>query len=149
MIALRKKNGKQGFGRLRESDTTERHIPADKTWPWDRYSHTDIHWRLLEVTETDRTKTELKTDELNQALFCPYYVPLEGVLGADWGVVVNPRSVKFGKLVFEHWDCGCPVEESGYPHVGAAQQELDAWNIKWRHRCDNWCDAPCESRDWI
>lgn len=51
-----------------------------------------------------RTKS---VDPEDQALFCPYYVPLQGELGSDWGVIVNPASPKFGKVVFEHDGCGC------------------------------------------
>jgi hypothetical protein len=35
-------------------------------------------------------------------------VPLEGRLGADWGVIVKPESVRFAQLTFEHDDDGCP-----------------------------------------
>ena len=150
-MSLRKKNKKRDFGRLRGSDTSKEGtepIPADEVWPWDRFSHSDIHWCLLEVTEDTRTSLELAANELNQALFCPYYVPLEGRLGADWGVIVNPRSVKFSKLVFEHWDCGCPTNEVGVAHRNTACQESDAWDVQWRHRCDDWCDHPCEALRW-
>ena len=51
----------------------------------------------------------LATDWIpSQALQCPYYVPLSGRLGADWGVIVNPESRRFGLLTFEHDDCGWP-----------------------------------------
>jgi hypothetical protein len=42
-----------------------------------------------------------------QALRCPYYTPISGDLGADWGLIVNPYSRKFGEVVFEHDWCGC------------------------------------------
>ena len=48
-----------------------------------------------------------------QALFCPYYVQLSGILGSDWGVIVNPNSYKFGKIVFEHDWCGCSGHKFG------------------------------------
>lgn len=44
----------------------------------------------------------------SQAYACPYYVPISGDLGRDWGVILNPESSCFGSLVFEHDDCGCP-----------------------------------------
>ena len=49
-----------------------------------------MHQRLLEACLSPRYRQEewLAT----QALMCPYFVPLGGVLGADWGVVVNPES---------------------------------------------------------
>jgi hypothetical protein len=43
-----------------------------------------------------------------QALYCPYYVPLSGPLGLDWGIIVNPLSSRFGMVTFEHDYCGCP-----------------------------------------
>jgi len=61
-----------------------------------------------------------KTAECDrQAGGCPFYVPLEGSFGADWGVVVNPKSSNFGKCVFEHADCGCPKgsHKNNWAHV--------------------------------
>lgn len=46
-----------------------------------------------------------------QALSCPYYVPLRGEWGADWGAIMHPKSQKFGQLVFEHEWCGCGFHE--------------------------------------
>lgn len=37
---------------------------------------------------------------------CKWYHPLQGKLGEDWGVCVNPRSHRCGLLTFEHQ--GCP-----------------------------------------
>jgi hypothetical protein len=51
-------------------------------------------------------------DTRKQACFCPYYVPLKGTLGFDWGVIVNSTSPKFGQLVFEHDGCACPTHEN-------------------------------------
>lgn len=52
----------------------------------------------------------------SQAYACPYYVPISGDLGRDWGVILNPESSCFGSLVFEHDDCGCPpaLDEDEY-----------------------------------
>ncbi len=36
---------------------------------------------------------------------CRYFVPLEGNLGLDWGVCVNPKSPRCGLLTFEHQGC--------------------------------------------
>jgi len=36
---------------------------------------------------------------------CKYYLPLEGKLGADWGVCHNPKSHRCGLLTFEHQGC--------------------------------------------
>lgn len=36
---------------------------------------------------------------------CLYYLPLEGKLGADWGVCRNPASHRCGLLTFEHQGC--------------------------------------------
>lgn len=72
-----------------------------------------------------------------QALLCPYYVPLTGILGSDWGIVVSTVSPKFGRLVFEHDSCGCP---EGTHDIGRqvrdewldkkrTKQELEAWLV--------------------
>ena len=45
---------------------------------------------------------------------CIYYRKLEGMLGMDWGICMNPRSPRAGLLTFEHqggsgcftWDRG-------------------------------------------
>lgn len=71
------------------------------------YSHNEIHSRLCDrlLSEEERTTG---VDPQHQALFCPFYVKLEGTLGADWGAIVNPASPKFGTVVFEHDACDCP-----------------------------------------
>lgn len=108
---------------------------------WERFEHRALHWLLIENVGDKR---ELPEEEAAQALFCPYYVPLEGRLGADWGVIVNPSSARFGKLTFEHHDCGCPGDEDR--HAGAPSQMGDTWDMEWSHTCDVFCDTPCE---WI
>ena len=116
---------------------------------WSQFSHTEIHRLLcdLALSSTYRTVAEVGS----QALSCPYYVPLAGRLGADWGVIVNPASSRFGLLTFEHDDCGCPAEstedDAGWGrHEGAPSQDGDMWCDEWVHVCDPaWCDQPC---DW-
>ena len=98
-----------------------------------RYSHHDIHRLLSDKwyrgdNYEPPSRGQASWDEIeqrntmDQALFCPYYVPLEGTLGADWGVIVNPESPKFGELVFEHDECKCPT-----PHPGDFQSAPDSW----------------------
>lgn len=65
-----------------------------------------------------------------QALLCPYYVPLSGRLGADWGVIVNPEFARYGLLSFEHDDCGCPGDEDR--HDDDPDQDGDMWWKDWR-----------------
>ncbi|MGH2413027.1 MAG: DUF3027 domain-containing protein [Microcystaceae cyanobacterium] len=36
---------------------------------------------------------------------CKYFIPLEGLLGMDWGVCANPKSPRAGLLTFEHQGC--------------------------------------------
>lgn len=85
-----------------------------------------------------------------QALMCPYYVPLQGRLGADWGAIVNPLSSRFGLLTFEHADCGCPkgfeeTDDGSGRHPGAPEQDGDMWDADWKHECHEWlCDNPCD-----
>jgi hypothetical protein len=102
-----------------------------------KYTSSEIHWRLIELGEARRQVDEDVSDDgyvAAQALFCPYYNTVEGSLGSDWGVIVNPESVKFGQLVFEHEWCGCPVYES-QPHGeflsvhGSGNQGVDEWLV--------------------
>jgi hypothetical protein len=112
---------------------------------WQRFNHHDLHMRLI---ERERPTGPVGDDDECQALFCPYYVPLNGRLGADWGVIVNPASSRFGLLTFEHADCGCPVPDGVLGvmrHKGAPNQDGDMWDVDWRHECEHgWCDDPCE-----
>ena len=113
---------------------------------WTRHNHHDMHKRLCAVALSERYE---QGQCGAQAIFCPYYVPLEGRLGADWGVIVNPESSRFGLLTFEHDDCGCPVSDTEDPegwgrHSGAPNQQGDTWDEDWQHTCDAWCEAPCE-----
>lgn len=89
-----------------------------------RYTAHEIHERLSERWYRGDGLTP-DGDTYRQALFCPYYLPLSGALGYDWGVVVNPRSRRFGELVFEHDDCGCP--EAFHEHSGQWQELTDPW----------------------
>jgi hypothetical protein len=72
---------------------------------YQKYSHTDIHNRFV-AKFVDGPKQGVVPIE-RQAYACPYFVPLSGILGHDWGVIVNPRSERFGVVTFEHDDCGC------------------------------------------
>lgn len=108
-----------------------------------RYNAHDLHKLLCDQQLLDDWKNTEYVE--NQALHCPYYVPLEGRLGVDWGVIVNPESRYFGRLMFEHDDCGCPeVEGSDYRHIGDPDQDGDMWDEDWKHECGEFCDDPCE-----
>lgn len=92
--------------------------------PWiKRYPHDAIHDLLI-----DRAGCLRNVPPDRQAGGCPYYVPLKGTLGADWGVIVNPESPKFGKLVFEHDYCGCAEahEESRWHWTGDVWREKES-----------------------
>jgi hypothetical protein len=86
-----------------------------------KLTHTEVH-QALDERWGKRDGTTPDGETYRQALFCPYYVSLEGVLGMDWGVIINPDSQKFGDVVFEHDDCGCPDA----PHKWSSG-EKDAW----------------------
>jgi|SRR5579884_4502247 len=92
-----------------------------------RYLHGEMHRRLLEACLSARYRQEEWI--ATQAFACPYFVPLRGVLGADWGVIVNPASGRFGLLTFEHDDCGCPGGDDR--HVGDPDQDGDMWLDGW------------------
>jgi len=82
-----------------------------------------IHWSLIRLREPLRANDKADEDGFveMQALSCPYYVPLRGEWGMDWGVIMHPHSVKFGQLVFEHEWCGCGT------HIGAPTDPL--WEL--------------------
>ena len=94
-----------------------------------KYSHGLIHNMLVKIYVKDGYNAR----SINQALFCPYYVELSGVLGADWGIIVNPESRKFGELVFEHDDCGCESKDDYRinAHSKDYQEIEDAWEDKY------------------
>lgn len=97
---------------------------AERT-TWKRYSPSEIHWKLIEATaETAKLDARDGGWVPAQALFCPYYCNLKGPLGADWGVVLNPESVKFGRVVFEHHWCGCPTNGHGEGTQGSSDWVL-------------------------
>lgn len=121
---------------------------------WRRFDHQEMHRWLIERCKSDVAKERWVTADREigaQAVHCPYYVPLEGTLGADWGVIVNPESSRFALLTFEHDDCGCPTaageDADGWGrHAGTPSQEGDMWCSDWHHVCDEWCDDPCDAR---
>jgi hypothetical protein len=84
-----------------------------------RYSHHELHAALFARLYPNGYET---VPGHRQALSCPYYVELKGVLGSDWGIIVSPTSPKFGRLVFEHDACGC---EEGTHEEG--NQRKDQW----------------------
>ena len=90
------------------------------------YTHDEMHQWILNdpgmVTDPD-CKPE------KQAIFCPYFVRFQGVLGADWGVILNPDSCGFGLVTFEHDWCGCP---EGAHDTG--RQVTDEWRDRKRER---------------
>jgi hypothetical protein len=98
-----------------------------------RYDPTVIHWKLIEQRKAYEHLDARVWDDgwvQAQALFCPYYAVLEGRLGFDWGVIVNPESLKFGQVVFEHEWCGCPGEDGPFdsdPSHGGGKQIVDEW----------------------
>lgn len=118
---------------------------------WRRYDPREMHHLLCNRLLSGLYWKRAATGEIGaQALSCPYYVPLEGWLGSDWGVIVNPESSRFGWLTFEHDDCGCPPgpeeDADGWGrHRGCPEQDGDMWSTAWVHVCvDGWCDPPCE-----
>lgn len=119
---------------------------------WRRFGHQELHHWLIERCKSDVAKERWATRDREigaQALHCPYYVPLEGTLGSDWGVIVNPDSSRFALLTFEHDDCGCPPAADEHAdgwgrHSGTPSQQGDMWWANWHHVCDEWCDDPCD-----
>lgn len=99
--------------------------------PYQLYTSSQIHWKLIEKFPVHDEDQSHVSEECccRQALFCPYYVALEGALGADWGVIVNPESPRFGLLTFEHADCCCGPDSEGHVAHGEGDQTPDQWKV--------------------
>ena len=72
-----------------------------------------------------------------QAHLCDSYVPLNGDLGRDWGVILNPKSERFGMITFEHDWCGCKdhyKQEPGVDFIYYVQHE------KWGKCITSFCN---------
>jgi hypothetical protein len=105
---------------------------AAKRWvAHKRFTHLEMHHLLIEKCLSARYKKPGREWIASQALHCPYYVAMEGRLGADWGVIVNPESSRFAKLTFEHDDCGCPGPDEAR-HKGSPDQDGDMWDKEWQ-----------------
>jgi len=76
-----------------------------------------IHWALVGQRRPITVNDKRNDDDFieMQALHCPWYVPLEGEWGSDWGCIMHPQSEKFGQLVFEHEWCGCSYHSPDTP----------------------------------
>lgn len=116
--------------------------------PWPRLSKSELHRLLLDRCLSPRYRSGGSI--AGQALFCPYYVPLDGRLGADWGVIVNPGSDRFAQLTFEHDDCGSPsrVDRGDGPvhDRDVPAKQGDTWDADWRHECNDFCEDACAWR---
>jgi hypothetical protein len=95
-----------------------------KSYP--KYTTDQIHKLLNEKCFSN----EYKGSAVKQPAFlCPYYIPLSGELGLDWGIIVNLSSPKFGELVFEHDTCSCSNHEN---RVG--NQQGTSWILRKRKK---------------
>ena len=106
----------------------------------ERYSKNFIHEKLAEMRfRPDEDKEAMDENGFikDQALHCAYYVPLEGSLGMDWGIIVNPNSPKFGLVVFEHSHCGCPDHQPGDPDLQEYPEGADLWLLGKKARRSN------------
>jgi hypothetical protein len=92
--------------------------------PHRRWSPTEIHWLLIARSLSPEYRIRSAGYIATQALHCPYYVPLDGHLGSDWGVIVSPLSSRFGLLTFEHDHCGCRPDA----HPDGGTQTTDEWS---------------------
>lgn len=112
---------------------------------WKRYDPSDMHRLLLAATDEQRAQDAAVADDgwvAAQALFCPYYATLDGQLGSDWGVILNPESVKFGRLVFEHEWCGCPVQ------VGSPLRDILTVHDQGDQATDEWALPRSQQKNW-
>lgn len=67
-----------------------------------------IHKRWARSLEPNRDTSDRSYREewyLEQCGGCVHWVPLEGPLGADWGVCSNAASGFDGRVMFEHDGC--------------------------------------------
>lgn len=82
----------------------------------------DLLFNCLKILPTDYDEHggEVKRWERDDLAYpdcscgCKYFVPLDGMLGADWGVCAKPGSPRAGLLTWEHqagFDCFEEEEE--------------------------------------
>lgn len=90
-----------------------------------KYTHAEMHDAVFARCG------DVVDPEAGQAYACPYWVPLTGVLGTDWGTVVSPDSTQFGRVIFEHDRCGC---SPGSHETG--NQRTDQWRDRKRERAE-------------
>jgi hypothetical protein len=50
----------------------------------------------------------------DQCLFCRFYLPIAGPIGADWGACANAASPRDGRVTFEHDYCDAFKVNDGY-----------------------------------
>lgn len=84
-----------------------------------------IHERWITRVNRDRDPNDPAYDETwdwDQCGTCRHWVPLEGTLGADWGVCSSAASPFDRMAMFEH--DGCEFHESvGREQTGKEQRE--------------------------
>jgi hypothetical protein len=61
---------------------------------------------------------------------CKYFLPLEGELGADWGVCGNPWGPRAGLLTFEH--------QAGRGCFNLDQEDFDLHNAVMQEMSNEW-----------
>jgi hypothetical protein len=103
--------------KLAKATASPQTIPMDDNHPPTPETSTpesDLHWRLWEICKKlpdDYEPYGKGSREEADRWFgdcscgCKFYLPLEGRLGADWGVCGNPSSHRCGLLTFEHQGC--------------------------------------------
>ena len=80
--------------------------PSDTPSPAGSSLHAKL-WEICKVLPEDyEPYGKGERDGGDCSCGCLYYLPLEGKLGADWGVCRNPDSHRCGLLTFEHQGCG-------------------------------------------
>jgi hypothetical protein len=102
---------------------------------WTRFDPDEICRRL----HASREGSNAGANDADAARFCPYFVPLAGELGGEWGVIVNPASARFATVTAEGDRCGCPDDT----HLGAPWRDGDTWSTRWVHDCGPFCDRSC------
>jgi hypothetical protein len=86
--------------------------------------------QLYKVLSEKYFSNEYKGSAVKQPAFlCPYYIPLLGELGFDWGVIINPTSPKLGQLVFEHDSCSCSNHDNQF-----GNQRGTSWILRKRKK---------------
>jgi hypothetical protein len=117
----------------------------------EREQHNKLHQHLITIAErlpnAESFSWTQQTHKPDCSCDCRFYLPLDGVLGADWGVCSCEESPRAGLLTFEHQGCdrweSDPEEEVEFD-VLLQTEEHKQFSATIRERMKKRQDTPTE-----